>query len=57
MIDDDESGALSGIKICIGDRIAERNWDTVTLCPTTNLTFPDLGSNPDCRGGKPQLTA
>jgi hypothetical protein len=46
MIDDDDCGAVGGMKIGMGNR------STATLS-TTNPTSPDLGSNTGRRGEKP----
>jgi hypothetical protein len=47
--DDDECGAVGGMKIGKGNRSTVRKPALSTINPTS----PDLGSNPDRRGGKP----
>jgi hypothetical protein len=48
MIDEGDCGAVGGVKIGRGNRICP----SATLS-TTNPTWPDPGSNPGHRGGKP----
>jgi hypothetical protein len=51
--DDDEFGAVGGMRIGRGKRsYLEKTYPSVTLF-TTNPTLTDLGSNPDRRVGKP----
>jgi hypothetical protein len=50
MIDDDDCGAIGGIKIGKGSRIPRKKPTLAPLCPPQN---PDPGSNPGRRGGKP----
>jgi hypothetical protein len=50
--DDNERGAVSGIKIGRGNRSSWRKSATVTLCPPQILTWRDLGPNSDSRGEK-----
>jgi hypothetical protein len=47
------SGAIGGIKIGTGNRSTQRKPAPAPLCPPQNPTWPDPGSNPDHRGGKP----
>jgi hypothetical protein len=37
-------------------KYSQKTYPSATLS-TTNSTWPDLGSNPGCRGGKPAITA
>jgi hypothetical protein len=53
MIDEDEFGAIGGMKIGRGNRSTRRKPVPAPLCPTTNPTWPDPGSNPGRHGGKP----
>jgi hypothetical protein len=53
MIDDDECGAVAGMRIGMGNRITRRKPAPVHTLSSTNLTWPDLGSNPGHRGGNP----
>jgi hypothetical protein len=55
MTDDDECGAVGGMRIGRGDRSTRRKPAPPPLCPTTNPKIPDLGSNPGPRCGKPVL--
>jgi hypothetical protein len=53
--DDDECGAVGGIRIGRGNHSTrEKTCPSVTLS-TTNPTSPGLGSNPGRRGGKPVI--
>jgi hypothetical protein len=51
MIDEDDYGAVGGMRIGWGNRSTRRKPASVPLCPPQ---IPhDLGSNPGRRGGKP----
>jgi hypothetical protein len=52
MIDDDY-GAVRGMRIGRGNRSTRRKPCPSATSSTTNPTWPDLGSNPGRRGGKP----
>jgi hypothetical protein len=53
MVDDDECGAVGGMRIGRGKpKYSEKTCPSATLS-TRNTTWPDLGSSPDRRGGKP----
>jgi hypothetical protein len=51
MIDDDERGTVSGMRIGRGNRNMEKICPSATLS-TTDLTLPDFGSNPSHCNGK-----
>jgi hypothetical protein len=50
---DYDDGELGGIKIVRGNRSTRRKHAPAQLCPPQIPTWPDLGSNPGRRGGKP----
>jgi hypothetical protein len=53
MIDDDECGAFGGMRIGKGNRSTLRKPAPVPLRPPQiPMTWPDLGWNPGCWGGK-----
>jgi hypothetical protein len=56
MMDDDECGAVGGMIDGGKPKYSERTCPTATLS-TTDPTWPDLGSNAGCHGGKRRLTA
>jgi hypothetical protein len=51
--DDDDCGAIGGMRIGKGNPSTRRNPVPVTLCPTKNPTRPNRDSNPGRRGRKP----
>jgi hypothetical protein len=53
MTDDGDCGAIGGMWIGRGNRCTRRKPAPVLLLSTTNPTWPDPGSNPGRRGGKP----
>jgi hypothetical protein len=53
MIDEGDCGAIGGMKIGRGSRSIQRKPAPAPLCPPQNPTWPDPGSNPGRRGGKP----
>jgi hypothetical protein len=48
-----DCGAIGEMKIGRGNRSTRRKPAPAPLCPTTNPTWPDPGSNPGRRSGKP----
>jgi hypothetical protein len=53
MTDDGDRGAIGGMKIGRGNRSTRRKPAPRATLSTTNTTWPDPGSNPGRRGGKP----
>jgi hypothetical protein len=53
MIDEGDCGAIGGMRIGRGNRSTRRKPAPVPFCPPQNPTWPDPGSNPGRRGGKP----
>jgi hypothetical protein len=49
---DDECGAVGGMRIGKGNRSTRRKLTTLS---TANPTWPEMGSNPGRRGGKPAI--
>jgi hypothetical protein len=55
MIGDDECGAVGGMRIGMGNRSTRRKPVPSATLSTINPVWPDSGSTPGCRGGKPAI--